>query len=139
MVSLEENKKLAHRLHQEIIQNLDLDLADEIIAPDCVFHGPTRDARTSARGPEMAKQMARYDAGLFDGAFSFKHTDTLAEGNLVAFRWIVTGTRKTVTGGVMSGNGLDIIRIENGKVAEVWAMWDRIALEELARGEGRAY
>ena len=39
---LEENKALAHRLHQEIIQEYKLDLADEVIHPDCVVHSPLR-------------------------------------------------------------------------------------------------
>ena len=117
-MSLEENIRIANRYHQEVIQNLSFDVADEIFAPDCVFHGPNRDARFSVRGPAQAKRIACTDADYYMNGFKFIHEPVIAEGNLIAFIWRVEG--QTRTGIPLSGGGVDIIRMENGKVAEVW-------------------
>ncbi|MFQ5874431.1 MAG: ester cyclase, partial [Dehalococcoidia bacterium] len=129
---LEENRALAHRLHQEIIQEYKLDLADEIIAPDCVVHSPVRDPKTTPRGPEVAKAMARDDREHFPTGIRFDHYDTLAEGDLVAFRWVGSGTHKS--GKPVEINGIDIVRIANGKIAEVWVSYDRLAIQEQFSG-----
>ncbi len=127
---LEANKKLADRYHQDVIQNLNYDLADEIIAPDCIFHGPIRDARYSVRGPAQAKRIAVTDAEGLKPGYKFIHTQQLAEGNLVAFVWKVEGT--TITGQPAADThvGVDIIRLKNGKIAEVWACWPTATEEQ---------
>ncbi len=115
---LEEIKKLANRHHQDIIQNVNFALADEVVAPDCIFHGPNRDARYSVRGPEQAKRIAISDSERMTKGFKFIHDPVIAEGNLVAFLWKLEGT--TVRGQPPMSQGVDIIRLENGKIAEVW-------------------
>ncbi len=116
---LEENKKLASRYRQDVIQNLNFALADEIVAPDCIFHGSSRDARYSVRGPEQAKRVAINDhQAQMKGFKNIIHDPIIAEGNLVAFRWKAIGTFKR--GEPSTFQGIDIIRLENGKIAEIW-------------------
>jgi len=49
-MSAEENKALARRVLEEIFNNGNLDLADELIAPDYVDHDPAMP--DDIRGPE---------------------------------------------------------------------------------------
>ena len=122
--NLEKNKTLAHRFHMEIIGEFNLGLADEIIAPDCVFHS----ARPSdLRGPERAKNSARFDQQHFDDkGVKFVHDIVLAEGDLVAFHWINTGNNRE-TGEAERFEGLDMVRIKDDKIAEVWIEYHKAA------------
>src|SRR5262245_51985330 len=92
--ALEKNKTLAQQFHLEIIQKGNLDLADTIIAPDAEFHSPLS-ARTQLKGPERAKFSARNDRQSYPKGLTFTHDQILAEGNLVAFHWVLTGTRES--------------------------------------------
>ena len=112
---LERNKALAQRFHLEIIQKADLKLADEIIAPDCVFH---LSEQSDLKGPERAKQIAAVDHKAFPKGIKFEHDVVFGEGDLVAFHWILLGTR--ASGEVSRLEGIDLVRIANGKIAEVW-------------------
>ncbi|MFQ5933703.1 MAG: ester cyclase [Dehalococcoidia bacterium] len=127
----EENKAVAHRLHQEIIQEHKLDLADEIIHPDCIVHSPVSDPRPG-RGPEVAKDMARYDRELFPNGIRFDHYNTLAEGDLVAFCWVGSGTHSS--GKPVELRGIDVVRIKEGKIAEVWVSYDRLNIQQQLGG-----
>jgi ketosteroid isomerase-like protein len=121
--TLERNKVLAQRYHLDIIEKQNLKLADEIIAPDCVFHMPSS-RPTDKRGPERAKEVALNDLKTNPKGFSFAHDTIMAEGDLVAFRWTFTGIRESGEKAVYEG--IDIVRIENGKVAEVWSKYHRV-------------
>ncbi len=121
--TLEKNRALAHRFHQEIIQEYNLKLADEIIAADCAFHSPLS-APTDLKGPERAKRAARRDRELYPKGIKFVHDVTLAEGDLVAFHWLGTGTKES--GEIVKSEGIDIVRIRNGKVAEMWIEFHQV-------------
>lgn len=117
-MGIAENKATAHRFHLELIQEKNLDLADEIIAPDCVFHTPM--GTMDVKGPEGGKSIARYDQTSFDDdGVKFNHDIDLAEGDLVAFHWINWGTSRE-TGKPIKFEGLDMVRIKDGKIAEMW-------------------
>lgn len=118
---LEENKALAQKFHFNIIQKMDLDLADEIIAADCEFHSPLSKTN-QLKGPERAKSSARRDKEIYPNGVSFVHDNIVAEGNLVAFHWISSGVK--ANGEVGGGEGIDIVRIENGKIAETWIQFN---------------
>ena len=119
-----ENKAIAHRFHLEVIQQNNLDLADEIIAPDCVFHsssGPREE-----RGPEAAKAIARFDHSAFDDSgVKFDHDIDLAEGDFVAFHWINWGNSRR-TGEAIKFEGLDLARMKDGKIAELWIEYHQV-------------
>ena len=46
------------------------------------------------------------------------HDNQVAGGNLVGFRWSMTEVR--ASGDESMIHGLDLVRIENGKIAEPW-------------------
>ncbi len=131
-MSLEENKKIAESYHLEVIQNLNLDLADKIFTSDCMFHVAPNDARFSVRGPQQAKRMACNDQEVYGGAFKFIHSDQVAEENYVSYRWKVMGT--STTGELPLSQGIDFVRLENGKIAELWSAFGNCGEEQRRKG-----
>ncbi len=112
--ALERNKALGERFHLEVIQGQKLDLVEELFAADAAIHN----GRREFVGPEGAKQIAVGDAQAFPGGMTFVHANSMAEGNLVAFRWTMTAV--SADGDTSVFEGLDLLRIENGKIAELW-------------------
>jgi predicted SnoaL-like aldol condensation-catalyzing enzyme len=84
-MSVEQNKETLRRYHiEELFNKGNLAIADKIISPDYVYHGP---GGTEFKGPEGVKQMV---AG-FRTAFPDVHymiEDMVAEGDKVAVRYI---------------------------------------------------
>ncbi len=132
-MNAEANKALVRRFYDEVWNQGNLDVADEVFAPDYVRH----DLRASepAPGPDGQKQIA---AG-FRAAFpdlEFKVDLLLAEGDYVAGRWTATGTHLGPWGGVpatgrsMRFSGVNVFRFVDGKVAEIWNHRDDLGLME---------
>ena len=116
----ETNKAIAARFHLEMFNEGNMDVADEIFAEDFVFHS------TSYRGPEGAKE----DAIGIRTAFPDVHMTQeliIAEGDKVVIRWIAPCTH-AATGIPVVVTGIDIYRIEDGKIAELWQSWDKMGM-----------
>jgi len=95
-VSAQENKAVSRRVAQEIFNGGNLDLADELYAPDYVLHDPS--LPEDLHGPEGIKQYAAMSLGAFPDA-RVTVEDQIAEGDKVVDRWTATGTP---TGDLMS-------------------------------------
>jgi len=60
--------------------------------------------------------------------------EVIAEGDRVMLRWTFHGTQQgeylgyPATGRQVSHTGINIFRIENGKIAEMWDLYDRLWL-----------
>jgi predicted ester cyclase len=100
-----------------------VDVADKLFAPSFVFHDPAN--YEDWYGLESVKRcaaMAR--AGFPDLEYTVE--DQLAEGNRVSTRHRASGTHEGELLGLAStGNrvgiaGISIIRIEGGKIEEIW-------------------
>jgi steroid delta-isomerase-like uncharacterized protein len=129
-MSTEENKALARRW-AEIFNQANLDLVDEIYAPDCVLHDPTMPEDT--RGVEGAREFySMYRSAFPDTEITIE--DQVAEGDKVATRWTAHGTQQGEMMGVPpSGNrvevaGMTISRSEGGKIVEEWNNYDALGL-----------
>jgi predicted SnoaL-like aldol condensation-catalyzing enzyme len=59
-----------------------------------------------------------------NGAWESKFDYQIAEGDLVATRWVATYEPSTLWGKIMIGNGvlpiINVFRIKNGKIVEIW-------------------
>jgi ketosteroid isomerase-like protein len=130
---LEANKALARRYHDDIFERGDLAVADEILTADFVWHAPPQTIFVT--GPEEVKQVAR-DFRAFIPDAVMTDDDVIAEGDRVVIRWTSTGTAQTEAGGVpVVYTGIDIFRIEDSKLAELWQNTADLELEEqLAAG-----
>jgi steroid delta-isomerase-like uncharacterized protein len=129
----EENKALIRREIEEVFSAQgDLDVADEIFAPEYVSHDPISPEEVRG-GPEGAKEFAMMYRNAFpDVQLSIE--DQIAEGDKVVTRWIGSGTHLGELMGIApTGNqvrvaGMTISRIEEGKIAEEWEIYDALGM-----------
>ena len=126
----EENKALARRW-ADIFNQDNLDLVDEIYAPDFVGHDPAMPEDT--RGVEGAREFySMYRSAFPDTEITVE--DQVAEGDKVVTRWTARGTHQGELMGVQpSGNrvkvmGITISRIEGGKIVEEWDIYDALGM-----------
>lgn len=130
-MSAEQNKALMRRVMEEIFNEGNLDLVDELFAPDYVDHDPNMPE--DVRGPEGFKEfVSAYRASCSD--LHIEVEDQVAEGDKVTTRWTATGTHDGDLWGIPpTGNrvrvaGMEISRISGGKVAETWDSYDVMGL-----------
>jgi predicted ester cyclase len=117
--------------------NGDLDTADTLIAPSFVAHfAPIGSSPAEVRGPEGLKQwIGGILAAFTDYQFSTE-VGPLAEGDLMAGRWIfqatyqggIPGAAPDAVGNQVEYAGIDIVRIEAGQIAEYWLCADTLVL-----------
>ena len=128
----EENKAIVRRVIDEVLNGQgNLDVADELFTPDYVGHNPASPVDT--RGPEGVKGFA----SMFRSAFPDVHfsvEDQVAEGDKAVTRWRGSGTHQgnlmglAPTGNRVSFVGITINRLEDGKVAEEWQIFDALGM-----------
>ena len=114
-----DNKAIARRYFEEILNKGSAAAIDAIVAPDVVFRNP----------PAVVKGIADFRGlvATLRTAFPDLHftlEDELAEGNKVATRWIMRGTQGARK---LDVTGMDIFLIENGKIREIWVNMDSLA------------
>lgn len=114
-----DNKAIARRYFEDILNKGSAPAIDAIIAPDVVFRNP----------PVVLKGIEEYRnlvAQLRDAIPDLRFTleDTFAEGNKVATRWVMRGTQGTRK---LDVSGMDIFLIENGKIRQIWVNMDTLA------------
>ena len=130
-MSAQENKALVRRVMDEMFNEGNLDLADELFAPDYVDHDPAMPE--DIHGPEGFKEYV----SVFRSAFPDLHIeieDQVAEGDKVVTRWTGTGTHEgdmmgiAPTGNKVTLPGMEIVRFSDGKIAEGWEGYDSMVL-----------
>jgi predicted ester cyclase len=130
-MSAEQNKAIVRRIYKEYLDELNPAAADELLAADVVVHGAR--AFGEASGRENVKQ----GFSSFLSGFAERRTeveDLVAEGDRIVARH--THYAKHVnevfgippTGQQLSVWGIDIFRIENGKIVEWWVIDDTLGM-----------
>jgi predicted ester cyclase len=130
-MTTERNKALVRRYLDEVVNKVDRNAAQQIVAADLVFTSPytpepTRD-RESFLGMLSAVHTALPDFRLVDHAM-------VCEGDLVASRWTVYGTHAAQlgpfapTGRPLEITGLSIYRIADGRIVEGWVQDDTMTV-----------
>jgi steroid delta-isomerase-like uncharacterized protein len=122
-----ENKAVVRRCFKEIWSKGNIDLIDQLVAPNYAHHdsaGPMPGA-----GRDGFKQhVTAYRTAFPD--LTFTVDDILAEDNKVTARWTARGTHigtllgMAPTGKQVTTEGISVLRIANGKLAESWVTWD---------------
>jgi steroid delta-isomerase-like uncharacterized protein len=128
----EESKAIARRTSDELYSRGNLDVVDEIYAPNAVAHDPN--SPEEIRGPEGIKQLA----SMFRSAFPDMQVtveDQIAEGDKVVTRYTVRGTHQGELMGIPpTGNrmeeitGIYMSRISGGKIVEEWYNYDALGM-----------
>jgi steroid delta-isomerase-like uncharacterized protein len=127
------NKQVVRRFYEELWNRGNFDAADELISPDYIRH----DLRPGEAPPGPAGQKAvaeKFRAGFPDVRLEVEAL--VAEGNLVAARWSMSGTHTghwgdvAATGRKVRFTGVNFFRIVDGMIAEIWNVRDDLGLRE---------
>lgn len=125
--TVEANRTLARRFRDEIFAQGNLTAADEILAPDVVWHADVAPGAEGVRAHATELRDAFPDLAL-------SADQVVAAGDRVAILWTMRGTHQgelygaPPTGNPVTTPGTDIFRIENGKIAEIWTVGDDLGL-----------
>ncbi len=124
-MSQEENKAMMRRLYQ-VFSSGDLGTLDQFIASDVIDHNPNPTQAPGLQGIQDYFRQVR------DAFTNFKITveDQVAEGDKVVSRVVFSGKHTgdfmgiRATGKEVSTTGMDMVRVENGKIMERWGNED---------------
>ena len=128
-MSAEENKAIERRIVDEALNEGNLAIMDEVVAPQYVFHFPYMEVK----GPEGCKQFAN----MMRNAFPDYHVtidDIIGEGDMVAVRATVRGTHRGEFIGIApTGKKVEIkeavfIQFADGKAVEAWSYVDNLSV-----------
>jgi steroid delta-isomerase-like uncharacterized protein len=130
-MTLADNKALVRRLFDEVWNTGNVALVDDLLAPDFVDHAaqmgggdPTRDG--------FKTQVRLFRTAFPDGRSQIE--DLIAEDDRVVARWTDGGTQRgewmgvPPTGKRVTMSGIDVYRIEQGRIAEFWCSEDELGL-----------
>lgn len=103
---------------------------ENVLSRDFIRHQPEIGSKTTGR--EEYKQAVRgYRSILSD--FHTEATDTIEQGDKIAYRFKTTGQRDNTP---IVFEGVNILRIEGGKVVEDWVYFDAAGVKgKLARSQ----
>jgi steroid delta-isomerase-like uncharacterized protein len=125
----DDNKSLVRRFYDEALNARRLDAIDELALADYIEHEPLPGQRDGLVGLKDRASM------LIEGLTStFTIHDMIAEGDRVVVRWSNAGTHSREflgippTGRSFDFAGIDIYRIENGRMAEHWHVVDQLTM-----------
>jgi predicted ester cyclase len=112
--------------------NGDLSIAEEIVAPGCIVHSPpSSSSSTSFRGPSGIRQMVEMGRSLFHEMTFDIEVGPVARDDLLAARWMSEGVyaggipgASAPPGTTVEYHGMDLMRIDSGKIVEYWVSAD---------------
>jgi steroid delta-isomerase-like uncharacterized protein len=130
-MTLDENKALARRFYEDVINKGNMRLAEDVLAADYVEHPGLPGAASGVAGFKQFVAMV-------GAAFPDLHVtveDLIAEDDKVAARVTVSGTHRGVflgtiqpTGKYVTWTGIDLIRVAGGRIVERWSQRDLLGL-----------
>ena len=132
-MSTEDNKALARRMYNEVINGGDLGVLDELVAEDFVEHEVL--PGMPATGPAAPKAFFE----MFKAAFPDMHMELhelIAEGNHVVGRATMSGTHKGEFMGIPPTDKtfkvqvIDIVEVRDGQFVAHWGITDQAAMME---------
>lgn len=129
---MSDGSGIMQRFYQEVLVGGNVALVDELIADDFIDH------EEPLPGQPPGKEGVVFYINAIRSAFPDLKVKTsepaLADGNLEAVHGILTGTHQgdfvgiAPTGRNVEFAGIDIIRVQDGKVAEHWGVTDTLTL-----------
>lgn len=134
-MSLQSNKELWKSW--SALWNGNLSIADEIIAANFVAHfAPIGNSPDEVHGPDGLKQWIGATVGAFTNYSFTTMVGPLSDEDKVAGRWLFRGTYQGGIPGASSRAvgkqveyaGMDLFRVEAGKIVEYWLCADTLQL-----------
>ncbi|OJV14553.1 MAG: hypothetical protein BGO21_17700 [Dyadobacter sp. 50-39] len=129
MAQSEANKAIVRRYWFELWNDKNGSVLDEIAVEDVKFHFPPGQAH---QPPTLRKWFETALIAFPDVHFTLH--DELADGDKVVSRWSYEATNtgqflgRDTTGLKVYDQGIDIFRIDNGKIVEMWVAQDSLGL-----------
>jgi steroid delta-isomerase-like uncharacterized protein len=129
-MSATQNKALVTRVYEELINQENPAVIDELYASDVIVHDPFMG---TAHGVQAFRQLM----SLFDTAFPHHRVQIeaiIAEGDYVTVLHTHTATQTgpflalPPTGRTVVVNGLELFRLQGGKIVEFWRKDDDASL-----------
>jgi steroid delta-isomerase-like uncharacterized protein len=136
--ALEANKAVVRRWYAEIWNRWDLEVVDEIVAPELVFRGSLGTAVSGRDG--LRRYMGQVRAAFPD--FHNQIDALVAEGELVAARLTYSGTHAGELFGIAPTRrrieyaGAAFFRLADRQVVEGWVLGDTARLRAQLSGDG---
>ena len=124
----QRNKAIIGGFHRRLWAEADLSVIEEVIAEDAVTHWGDAESGTAAA---IRADAERYFAAFRDVRTSID--DLIGEGDRVVLTWTTAGThtgpygKVPPTGRVITMRGIDVYRLNGGRVVEAWSLWDGLA------------
>lgn len=134
-MSLETNKALVRRYFEEAPGNPAV--CDAIFADRFHFHTIQRaqvTAQTTESTPQSMKEANEWLKTVWSAAVRMTVDEVIAENDRVMVRWTFHGVHEAEFAGLpptqqpVSYAGINIFRIADGKIAEIWDIFDRLWL-----------
>ena len=124
-------EQLVRRFFEDLANRRQGDVAEELIAADFVAH---ENQSPPIDGPDgIRDHLAIYQESV-DGHWNVE--EIVCSGDRVIARWTGTGTHQAELMGVAATHrpirvdAISIFRIADGKIAEMWTVWDALALTQ---------
>lgn len=127
----EANKAIVRRFYEEVMGQGNVNLLDEIMAPDFADHGET--LFDSPQGRDTLKQGITASRAVF-GDLSVQLHDVIAGDELVGMRGTMRCTQQgeflgvSPSGNELTWNGLAVFRVVDGKITERWFNSDSLSI-----------
>ena len=132
-MSDDSNREFIERYFDEVTNKGDLDLADELFAPDYIHHDP---ANPDPKGVVGVEDVKRHLKELIDAFPDMQFTvdDVISQGDDVVARWTATLTHTGDYFGIPPTNksatitGMNTWRLKDGMAVEGWVSRDDLQL-----------
>jgi steroid delta-isomerase-like uncharacterized protein len=122
-----ENEAVVRRYFEQMCNERKNDLAPELFTADHVMHDPQVPTAVGPQG--MADTVSVYQTGV-DGHWGIE--ELFSTGDRVVVRWTGSGTHVgevngiPATGNAIRVDAISIHRVDGGKIAETWEVWDTL-------------
>ena len=128
---MEQNAIVVRRFFDEVWTQGRIEAAEELLAPEHVHHLSGADLG----GPAEVKALVAWLRSAFPD-LRFLIEDEVAAGDKVVIRWTAVGTHLgdfdglAPTGRVVAWTGIDIVRLQDHRIVELWGNNDALGLRE---------
>jgi hypothetical protein len=134
-MSIDENKKLVRRYFEDAPYHPEI--CDEIFAPAFKFHTIQRASITPQvveSDPQSEKAAYEWLKSVWSSEWRMMVDEMIAENDRVMVRWTFYGRQQGEFSGLpptdkqVTYSGINIFRIAEGRIAEIWDIYDRLWL-----------
>jgi steroid delta-isomerase-like uncharacterized protein len=131
----EENKALVRRWFEEVWNQGNAEVIDELLAEDGVIHGLMDAGGNQVQGLRSFHEFHTQFRGAFPD-MNVSVEDMIAEGDKVVARCSVRGKHTgehlgfKATNAPVEFEGVAIVRIKDGKIAEAWNQFDFLEMNK---------